>query len=147
MQDRPTATELLAAVRACLLDEVAPALTEPGPRFRTLIAANVLGIVERELADDEARLVAEWERLGTLDPAGAPAGRPTSLAALRADILARSRALCARIQAGEADQGPGSAAVWAFARWSVEEKLRVANPRYLARLRGEGPATDRPGIP
>jgi len=137
MQDRPTATELLAAVRAFLLDEVAPALTEPGPRFRTLIAANVLGIVERELADEESRLVAEWEQLVSLDPAGSPGVPPESLAALRADIVARSRALCARIRAGEADAGPARVAAWAFARWSVEAKLRVANPRYLARLRGE----------
>ena len=140
MQDRPAATELLAAVRQFLREEVAPALGDPRLRFRALIAANVVGIVERELAGEEARLLAEWERLGALLGAGAaPTAEPPpdTLDELRVAIDARKRELCARIQAGEADAGPWRREVLAYARWSVEEKLRIANPRYLARFAGE----------
>ncbi len=140
MQDRPAATELLAAVRQFLREEVAPALGDPRLRFRALIAANVVGIVERELTGEEGRLLAEWERLGALLGAGAALiaePPPDTLDELRAAIDAGKRELCARIQAGEADGGPWRREVLAYARWSVEEKLRVANPRYLARFAGE----------
>ena len=135
MQDRPTATELLAAVRLFLHAEVVPMLTDPRLKFHTLIAANVVAVVERELTGEEERLRAEWRRLVALDPDTTPASPPASLAALKADIDARRRALCARIRAGEADAGPWRAAVLAYARWTVEEKLRVSNPRYLARFK------------
>jgi hypothetical protein len=46
--DRPSAGELAAAVRAFLETEVLPALDDPRLRFRTLVAMNALGIVERE---------------------------------------------------------------------------------------------------
>src|SRR6476619_7146347 len=103
MQDRPTAPALLAAVRAFLHDEILPGLTDQRQRFRTLIAFNVLGIIEREMAGDEATLHAEWAALVALDPAAGVVDRPPTLAALRLDIEARKRALCRRIQAGEAD--------------------------------------------
>ena len=140
MQDRPAATELLAAVRQFLREEVAPAHGDPRLRFRALIAANVVGIVERELAGEEARLLAEWERLGALlgaDAVSTAEPLPATLDELRAAIDTRKRELCARIQAGEADAGPWRREVLAYARWSVEEKLRVSNPRYLARFAGE----------
>ncbi|HET8628549.1 MAG TPA: DUF6285 domain-containing protein [Thermomicrobiales bacterium] len=133
MQDRPTATELLGAVRDFLQGEVVPALGEHRLRFRALIAANVLTVVERELAGEEGRLRAEWQRLGALLGAEDEAP-PDTLDALRAGVDERKRALCARIQAGEADDGPWRLDVLAYARWAVEEKLRVANPRYLQRM-------------
>ena len=141
MQDRPAATELLAAVRQFLQEEIAPALGDPRLRFRTLIAANVVGIVERELTGEEDRLRAEWARLGALlgdEGHGADGAQPpATLDELRAAVDAGKRELCARIRAGEADRGPWRRDVLAYARWSVEEKLRVSNPRYLARFTGE----------
>src|SRR5205814_252128 len=129
MQDRPTSTELLAAVREFLQREIVPTLGDHRQKFRALIAANVLGVVERELAGEEERLRAEWARLGALlgGDADAPgAAPPGTLDELRAAIDARKRALCARIQAGEVDDGPWRLDVLAYARWAVEEKLRVA---------------------
>jgi hypothetical protein len=144
MQDRPTAPELLAAVRAFLQAEILPGLADQRQRFRALIALNVLQVVEREIATEEAALAAEWAALVALDPSDGlsdgPATRPPTLAALRADIEARKRDLCRRIQAGEADAGPWRAAVLAYARRSVAARLAVANPRYLARR-----AADRGG--
>ena len=46
--DRPSAGELAAAVREFLEAELLPTLDDQRLRFRTLVAMNALGIVERE---------------------------------------------------------------------------------------------------
>jgi hypothetical protein len=46
--DRPSAGELAAAVREFLESEILPTLDDRRLRFRTLVAMNALGIVERE---------------------------------------------------------------------------------------------------
>ena len=138
MQDRPTAPELVAAVRQFLNDEIVPGLVDPRLRFRALVAANVLSIVERELLGDEAVLREEYRRLAALErPGDDPTELPDTVTTLRAAIDARARDLCARIRAGEAESGPWRQDVLAYTRWSVREKLRIANPRYLARVEGE----------
>ena len=48
MQDRPTAVELLEAVREFLGQDVMPAV-EGRVRFHTRVAVNALGMLEREL--------------------------------------------------------------------------------------------------
>ena len=48
MSDRPSAGELAAAVREFLESEILPTLDDQRLRFRTLVAMNALGIVERE---------------------------------------------------------------------------------------------------
>src|SRR4051812_46875744 len=50
MADRPTAAELAAAVREFLESELLPLFDDPRLRFRTRVAMNALGIVEREVA-------------------------------------------------------------------------------------------------
>jgi Domain of unknown function (DUF6285) len=127
MQDRPNAGELLAAVRAFLDEDIVPAL-EGRRRFHALVAANVLGIVERELAGDEPRLLAEWSSLaGLLGVRGEP---PVRTEALRANVHAMTAGLVDRIRAGDADDGAFGAATRAHVRATVVEKLRVANPRF-----------------
>ncbi len=129
MQDRPTVSELLEAVRAFLDEEVVPALA--GLRqFHARVAANVLAIVGREVAGEEATLLAEWQRLAPLlgeDTSVAP----TRLEALRSAVRERTAVLAERIRRGEADAGPLRDAVRAHVRATVEEKLRIANPRFL----------------
>jgi len=128
MQDRPGATELLEAVRAFLEEEVVPALD--GPRqFHARVAANVLAIVGRELAGEEASLLAEWGRLAGL--LGRPSEPPPRLEALRAAVRDGTAALAERIRRGDADAGPFRHALRAHVRATVEDKLRVANPRFL----------------
>ena len=134
MNDRPSAVELVAAARMHLEKEVLPALAAPRLRFQTLVAANVLLIVERELALAESQLDAEWERLNALERSG-PA-RPSSLEARREALAARRRALCERIRRGELDKGEAQRALFQHLRRTVEDKLRVANPRFLARALG-----------
>ena len=127
MQDRPTARELLEAVRLFLEDDVVAALDGPA-RFHARVAANVLAIVGRELEDEESLLVAEWTRLTTLlgRTSDAP---PERLVALRAAVAEMTDALCARIRRGDADASPFREAVRAAVAASVAEKLAVANPR------------------
>jgi len=127
MQDRPTARELLEAVRLFLEDDVVPALDGPA-RFHARVAANVLAIVGRELEDEEPALVAEWTRLATLLERASDAP-PERLVALRAAVAEMTDALCARIQRGDADASPFREAVRAAVAASVAEKLAVANPR------------------
>lgn len=129
MQDRPTATELLTAVRELLERDLLPGL-DGRKRFHTIVAANVLAVVARELEEEETHLVAEWRRLRDLLGVDetVPPGR---LAGLRAAVRALNERLCERIRAGDADDGPFAAAVAAHVRMTVVEKLRVANPKLL----------------
>lgn len=128
MQDRPTACELLRAVREFLEADVLPGL-EGRRRFHGLVAANVLAIVERELGAEEAQLEAQWARLAAL-PGMEAGGLPRGTAALRDHVRALETRLVERIRAGEADAGPLGTAVRAHVRTTVEEKLAIANPRF-----------------
>ncbi len=60
MNDRPTAQELVDAVRLFLEKELLPGLTDARLRFQTLVAANVLAVAGREMAGEEALLHEEW---------------------------------------------------------------------------------------
>jgi len=128
MQDRPSMRELLDAVRAFLEEDVVPALE--GPRqFHARVAANVLAIVGRELAGEEASLLAEWQRMARLT--GGASEPPPRLEALRAAVREGTAALAERIRRGDADAGPFRDAVRAHVRATVEDKLGVANPRFV----------------
>jgi hypothetical protein len=129
MHDRPTALELVNAVRQYLESELLPTLTDARLKFQTLIAANVLSIAERELQSEETELSDEHAFLADL--LGLPA-RPKTLAELRMAVRAANERLCERIRSGEYDE-PGRFESLARAlRRFVERKLQVANPRYLA---------------
>jgi hypothetical protein len=128
MQDRPNTTELVAAVRGFLEADVVPALSGRR-RFHALVAANVLAIVERELAREEERLVDEWRRLARLlDVTSDP---PPRLDLVRRGVRELDERLTDRIRAGEADAGDFGERVRAHLRATVLEKWRVANPKYL----------------
>jgi hypothetical protein len=86
------------------------AATEGRVQFHTRVAVNVLGMVERELA---------------LGPEQA-ARHADGLAALG---VADEAELAAAIRDGRLDVR--AAEVAAFVRRTVEDKLRVANPKYL----------------
>lgn len=126
MQDRPHAAELAQAVREFIETEVLPGIDDPRLRFRTLVAANGLGILEREIAfgvplvrrevDSLARL------LGRADPL------PEDLEALRRRAAELNRELALRIRAGDTPEG-----TLAHLVATVADKLRVASPRYLER--------------
>jgi hypothetical protein len=110
LHDRPTALELIAAVRATLAEELLPAL-EGRRAFELRVSLRALGMVAREteLAGVHARV-----RARALDALGA----------------ADERALAMAIRDGAFDGR--EAEVRAALRELVAAKLEVANPRYLA---------------
>jgi hypothetical protein len=130
MQDRPDARELLDAVRGFLEQQVVPAL-DGTRQFHARVAANVLAIVGRELADGERALRDEWRRLVDLldlqrsDP-------PADGAALLAAVRDLNGELAARIRAGTADGDPWGARVVAHLKVTAAERLAIANPSYRA---------------
>jgi hypothetical protein len=134
MNDRPDAAELLAAVERFLEESVVPALDGPA-RFHARVAANVVRIVAREIATEEAHLGREWDGLSVL--LGAEGEEPPrERAALREELLARNEELVRRIRAGRADSGPWRAALLEHLSRVVADKLDVAQPpRHRA---GEG---------
>ncbi len=112
--DRPTAAELLSAVREHLIENLAPIL-EGQPAFHLRVATNALAIVQRTMAEGEALDQAERIRLQKL------LGRDGSLTDL-------NRTLAARIRDGELDDR--REALSAHLRQTAIDKLRLANSRY-----------------
>jgi hypothetical protein len=131
MNDRPTMTELLAAVEHFLEQTAVPALEGPA-RYHARVAANVVRIVARELATEDEQRRREWQELAALldaDPALPEGGRSAWSDALRA----RNEELTRRIRIGDADAGPWRAAVLAHLSRVVADKLDVAQPPRPAR--------------
>ncbi len=106
--DAPSAAELITAVREWIEGDVM-AGTEGRLRFHARVAANVLAIVERELAVGPDQAAAHAERLAALG-------------------VASDTELVQAIRDGSLDDryGEVKAAVWA----SVRDKLAVAHPGY-----------------
>jgi alcohol dehydrogenase class IV len=128
MQDRPTAIELLEAAAQFLEHDIVPA-TDGRRQFQARVAANVLKIVARELANEEPQLRAEVRALAEL--LGRPVPAAEAMRQLREAAGELNRELSHRIRAGEADDGPWRERTLKVVRSVVEDKLRVANPRYL----------------
>src|SRR2546423_516484 len=103
MQDRPTAAELVQAVREFLERDVMTA-TEGRLQFHTRVAVNALGMIERELRQGPVVDAFERERAAEL-------------------------VLAARIRDGSLDAHLEQ--VRGQVRESVRQKLLVANPAYL----------------
>ncbi len=114
-QDRPTAAELIDAVRDFLARDVQPAL-EGRLAFHTRVAVNALGMVERELRFGPALDAAERERAA-------------SLLGHDGDLVALESELAARIRDGALDER--GTEVRDHVRATVRAKLEVANPGYL----------------
>lgn len=87
MQDRPTLRELLDAVEDYLRTDLRPQLTGHAA-FHTLVAANALAIVKRELDSFETVNTAELERL-------------RALLGVEGALLELNHELCRRIRAAE----------------------------------------------
>jgi len=128
MQDRPHAAELAEAVREFIETEVLPGIDDPRLRFRTLVAANGLGILEREIALGAPLVRREVGSLERLLGHAAPLSDDIEELRRRAGDLNRELAL--RIRAGDIPEG-----TLAHLLATVADKLRVASPRYLERYR------------
>ena len=128
MQDRPHAAELADAVREFIETEILPGIDDPRLRFRALVAANGLGILERELTIGPPLVRREVESLARL--LGREGPIPDDVDGLRRWARDLNRELARRIRAGETPEG-----ALAHLVATVADKLRIASPRYLARYR------------
>ena len=120
-QDRATAEELLAGVEKFLRNDVLPQLGGSSV-YKCRVAANMLSIVQRELAQGPAADKAELERLEKL------LGRVSEKEGLQAALDDLNRELCARIRSGELDDQ--REAVVAHTRKTLIDKVGIANPKY-----------------
>lgn len=131
MHDRPNATELLTAARDYLEQELLPTLTDPRHRYQTLIAVNVMGIIERELAVQRKHWLEEGGELFFL-----LRGRQSYWAQdseeMQQEIRQGNVMLCDAIRRGEFDAPERFRALGEALRRMILRKLEVANPRYLA---------------
>jgi uncharacterized protein DUF6285 len=126
MQDRPTAAELLDAIREFLEDEISPLLVDRRTRFRTLVAVNALKILQRE-AEEEAQLIRDEAcALRALLSADAPL--PDAADAQRQLVLDLNAELAAMIRRGD----PPARTAEHLRRVGIA-KLAVASPEYLHR--------------
>ena len=114
-QDRPSAAQLVTAVREFLERDVMPA-TEGRVHFHTRVAVNVLNTVVRELELGD-RFAADEEQ------------RAAVLLGHDGDADALERELAAAIRSGALDDRDD--ALRAHVRATVREKLLIANPGYL----------------
>jgi Domain of unknown function (DUF6285) len=115
---RPTAAELLDAVREFLERDVLPALAAD-TRFQCRVAINVLATVRRELELGPMLAGRERERLAAVL---GDAGAAESL-----DALNRRLARAIRDGAVDAEGAELRAHLWR----TIEEALRINNPRWL----------------
>jgi len=149
MQDKPSAVELLGALKAFIDNEARDQLSERS-RFNALVASNVCGIVAREIELGEANTRAETARLKSLlrndeshhrDDHGAhDADKETPITTdgtLQVEGL--NRELCRAIESGRADAGPWRHQVFSHLRQTLRERLSVDSPRFAAKVK-EGPS-------
>jgi len=130
MQDRPTARELIRGIYHFLQADLVPVLEEP-LKFHTRVAANVLGIIEREIELEDGHLLEEGKRLSKL--LGKKWFPPESTEHLRNTVVELNEEFSKRIRAGEADHGPWRDAALEHVRKTLLEKLQIADPRMIER--------------
>lgn len=128
MQDRPTSVELLEAAADFVESELVPAV-QGARQFQARVVANVMRVVAREIKLEDQLVRSEVKALARL--LGHDAPHLHSLNDLCAAAVSMSEELTTKIRAGEADDSDLRREVLAVVRQSVEDKLRIANPRYL----------------
>ena len=128
MQDRPTSVELLEAAADFVESELVPAV-QGARQFQARVVANVMRIVAREIKMEDSLVRNEVKALALL--LGRDKPHLHSLDDLHKAAASMGEDLTAKIRAGEADDGDWRREVLAVVRQSVEDKLRIANPRYL----------------
>ena len=116
-QDRPTASELLAAIADFLREEATSVLDKAEPRlaFQMRVAVNSLAILEREARLGPDADAAELARLAKL------LGRDGTLSDL-------NRELARQLRTGERDER--DAALMAHLEATVAAKIAIANPKW-----------------
>ena len=134
MYDRPTLTELLIAARHHFEQKVVPVTKQTNRQlyFQTLVAINVLKIVEREYNIRPFHLRAEWTRLNMVIGKDMP--EISNDDDLEVAIQIANKKLCERIRAGEFDD---DYALFEHLKARTIEQLEVANPKFMQAIHAE----------
>jgi Domain of unknown function (DUF6285) len=116
MQDEPTPIELTRAVADFLRNDIAPMISGHGA-FKLRVAINILELVTRQLALEEASEAKEVERL-------------TSLLGTKGSLMELNRVLAERIANGEFDLSTTGLAehLWQ----TTMDKLAIDQPNYAS---------------
>lgn len=123
MQDRPTAAEVLVTIGEYLNEEVLPAV-EGALRYKTLVAANLIKVLERELAAGDGPPRRERDRLTVL--LGVTAGGED----LAGDVLGLNAELQRRLLAPTAPSREFLLAARDALEAAAVENLAVNKPGY-----------------
>ena len=113
--DRPTAAELLIAVREHLIEHLAPTL-KGQPSFHLRVATNALAIVERTMNEGDGLDLSESSRL-------------QELLDENEDLLTLNNSLANRIRSEHFDDSDRK--ILDHLRQTSIDKLKLANPRYM----------------
>jgi Domain of unknown function (DUF6285) len=127
MQDRPNLSELVLAVREFLETEIAPALSDPRLKFRTLVAMNALGMIARESELEEARVRQECTSLYELLEDDSQI--PVVFSEVKISVLEANEVLAQSIRAGEIPVG-----TFDHLERVARAKLEVSNPGFLKKF-------------
>jgi hypothetical protein len=127
MQDRPSMSELVLAVREFLETEIAPALSDPRLKFRTLVAMNALGMIARESELEETRVRQECSSLYEL--LEDDSSIPVLFSEVKISVLEANEVLAESIRAGEIPVG-----TFDHLERVTRAKLEVSNPGFLKKF-------------
>lgn len=127
-QPRPTAPEMLEAIREFLTDELLSTL-DGRLRFLTRVAANALEVVERELVDGPTAADAERQRLISLLSAAADENIDPGDERVDTTVTALSRELAGRIRDGSIDID--DPALVEHLKLTARADVAIANPKWL----------------
>lgn len=128
MQYRPDASDLCDAIADYLLKEVLPVVKENDElAYKTLVSWNMLGILSRELKDEEPLIDQELGRLHQiLDESGLEDLK--TLSAKKQRITELNEKLCEKVRSEKISDT--NSQIWAHAKQTLSENLSIANPRF-----------------
>ncbi len=121
MQDRPNAAELAAAIAHFLREEILPSLDDSRLQFRTRVALNALGMLEREARSGGEELSFEATTLQAHLRCETPTGDLTQV------VSALNRELALRLRTGTEPAG-----TLPVLQDLIRRKLSIANPKAIA---------------
>lgn len=146
MQDKPTSTQLLEAIQDFLMKEIMPMVKDKDLlSFKTLISWNMLGVIVRELKQEEPLLEKEFSSLLPLlsdsDKVILPQNVKQSESNINSrsiselslnekkEILSKANELFAK-SIREEKILPSNPEVFHHVMETLKDKLAISNPRY-----------------
>jgi hypothetical protein len=118
--------KLADALRKRLTERLAPVLLDPKNRLRTMVAAKVLSIVNREIGQGQPRLEAEWDSLK--QTVAGQEGAAELVASLETALQAYAEELRSRVAAGEMEEAGARAAAVKVIQLGLLKKLGLLHP-------------------